>query len=106
MKKVLVLVAILFLVGCGSDSGSTSKSKAGPVLNVSVMKDGEILVDGETMDMADVKSQITLTKARKGKILFYREGNMENATPEAMQLLQYMGANGIPFSLTTTEPEE
>jgi hypothetical protein len=93
---------VLALVGCSSEHEPTGQSPPqGPVLKVSVLQSGKILLDGTEATIPQVERRLAELKSEGGAVWYYRQAGEQKPPPEAVQVIKLVTDNGLPISLSS-----
>jgi hypothetical protein len=122
VRQLLIVLGMLsFVVGCGEKQQAPpvknpppaspespprsleKKSVASnqPILKVSVLRDGSILVDGKASTLASLRPALKKLAEQKGIVYYYREAAQADPPPVAMEVLQAVIDESLPISLCT-----
>lgn len=82
-----------------SNPGGEGGSVAAPVVRLSVMASGKILLDGKPATIDEVKRALERTKARGGTVWYYRESG--EPARAAVELFKFMVEIRLPISLSS-----
>ena len=106
MNKLISLFIILLLIsGCGADQNvPDSDFDESPVLNISVLKDGKVLVDGDKVSIEELDMMLADTKSREGVVWYYRENAAEEPDEIAEDVLELIIEHKLPVKLSQ-EPD-
>jgi len=98
----MMLLVGLAWVGCSQQSRPEAEAQpAGPIIKLSVLQSGKILVDGGESTIAQVEQHLTNLKSEGGMVWYYREAGQEEPPPEAMQVIKLVADFGLPVSLSS-----
>ena len=70
-----------------------------PILKVSVLASGAVLLDGEGVSLTQLREKLLARKADRPVIWYYREAAQGEPPPEAMGVMKMVTENGLPISL-------
>jgi hypothetical protein len=70
-----------------------------PVLKVSVLASGSVLLNGEAVSLDQLQERIEAQKAARPVIWYYREAAQGEPPPEALQVMKLVVDNRLPISL-------
>ena len=70
-----------------------------PILRVSVLASGSVLLDGEALSLDELRERMEAEKAARPVIWYYREAAQGEPPPEAMQVMKLVVDNQLPISL-------
>ncbi len=102
MRTILGIIAALALVGCSRPAESKVEPEpSGPIVKISVLTSGKILIDGTESTLAQVEQRFTQLKSEGGSVWYYRESGQQEPPPEAMQVIKLVADNGLPISLSS-----
>jgi biopolymer transport protein ExbD len=71
-----------------------------PVLRISVMQSGKVLLDGEGISLGELDKRLAKAKNNRGIIFYYRESPLDEATTSAMVVLNRILDHGIPIRIS------
>ena len=71
------------------------------VRRISVLASGEILLDGKTASIAQVKRALEKMKAERSMVWYYRESGRGEPPEQAIELFKLIVENKLPISLST-----
>lgn len=107
MFTLLILLAIALALGCkpASDAGTgAAKPPEGPVAKVRVYADGVVTLDGHSISMDDLRSELAKHKTRKGVVWLYKQNNKRGEPhPKALEAQQIIVEARCPISLSDKE---
>jgi hypothetical protein len=72
-----------------------------PILKVSVLASGAVLLDGEGMSLDQLREKIETRKAERLVIWYYREAAQAEPPLEAMEVMKIVAEHGLPISLSS-----
>jgi biopolymer transport protein ExbD len=102
MKTILMLLVGLAVVGCSRQNDPQAETEpAGPIVKLSVLQSGKILIEGTESTIAQVEQRLTKLKSEGGMVWYYREAGQQEPPPEAMQVIKLVVDNGLPVSLSS-----
>jgi biopolymer transport protein ExbD len=102
MKTMLMILTCLALVGCSQQSKPETESKpSGPIVKVSVLQSGKILIDGTEVTLAQVEQRFAQLKSDGGTVWYYREAGEQEPPPEAVQVMKLVAENRLSISLSS-----
>jgi len=70
-----------------------------PVLKVSVLASGSVLLDGEPVSLEELRENFEARKAERPVVWYYREAAQGEPPPEALQVMKLVVDNRLPISL-------
>ena len=91
------LAAILLVIGGLSTEQAFA---AGPVLKISVLMSGVVLVNGERAMLPLIEPELVDLKARGGQVWYFREGNEVYPNANGLTLFGLLIKHRVPTSLT------
>jgi|SRR6185369_2715835 hypothetical protein len=74
---------------------------ATPILKVSVLVSGSVLLDGEPISLEALRVKFESLKAQRPVVWYYREAASGEPPPEAMQMMKMVTDNRLPISLSS-----
>ena len=72
-----------------------------PILKVSVLVSGSVLLDGEPVSLGGLQEKFQSLKAARGVVWYYREAAGGEPPEEAMQVMRLVTDNRLPISLSS-----
>jgi len=78
-----------------------SPSATGPVLKVSVLASGSLLLDGAATDLDRLAAALETAKSQNGTVFYYREAAAATPPVEAKAVLDLVVKNQLPISLSS-----
>jgi hypothetical protein len=72
-----------------------------PILKISIMADGRIVVDGNPATVDSVRSSLKRLAEQKGVVWYYREAGQTEAPPEAAEVMQAVIENRLHIRLSS-----
>ena len=76
-------------------------SATGPVLKVSVLSSGSLLLDGAATDLDRLAAALESAKSQNGSVFYYREAASAEPPVEAKAVLDLVIKNKLPISLSS-----
>ena len=102
MKRVIVVLTALAILGCSRPAEPETESKvSGPTVKISVLQSGKILIDGTQSSIAQVERRFTQLQSEGGIVWYYREAGQQEPPPEASQVINLVIENGLSVSLSS-----
>ena len=102
MKIILSLIVAIVFLGCSQSTEPQGEAKpSGPIIKVSVLASGKILIDGTEATLEQVEQRFIALKSEKGSVWYYREAGQEEPPPEATQVIKLVLDNRLPISLSS-----
>jgi len=96
-KRVSLVVALVLLVLCCAPVTGAER----PIVKISVLESGQLLVDGQPSDMERLKTALKRAKDANGAVWYYRENGQQEAPPRAIQVIQLVIDSGVPVSMSS-----
>lgn len=72
-----------------------------PIVKVSVLASGQVLIDGQPSDMQQLRAALTSVSEGDGAVWYYRENGLEEASPQAMQVIELVMEMHLPISMSS-----
>jgi hypothetical protein len=72
-----------------------------PIIRISVLASGKILLDGKETPFAAVKRELDKAKSGKSVVWYYRERSKGAPPTEAVEVFKLIVENKLPVSLST-----
>ena len=99
------LIVLLCTVALGfvplHSEGQTIQSQPGPILKVSVLSSGSVLLDGKPTTMKDLGDALKKAKSRNGQVWYYREAGRAEPGPKAFEVFKLIVDSKLPLSLSS-----
>lgn len=95
----LLVTACVQLIGCNRPAMPVNPNA--PILKISIMADGRIVVDGNPATVDSVRSSLKRLAEQKGVVWYYREAGQTEAPPEAAEVMQAVIENRLPIRLSS-----
>lgn len=73
---------------------------AGPVLRISILTSGVVLVNGERTMLPLLEPELVALKARGGEVWYFREGTQTYPGPNGLTLFGLLIKHRVPTSLS------
>ena len=89
--------AIAKLLGCVIDEHPSDS----PVLRMSVLINGTILLDGQRVALSDVQRALERIKGKRGVVWYYRESGGSEPPAEAVEVFKLIVEHKVPLSIST-----
>jgi len=99
MKRVSVLATLLLL--CMSLYATDMKAEKGPIVRLSVLTSGTVLLNGKESSLPEVKKALEKAKSEHGMVWYYRENDGREPPPQAMEVIQLVVENNLPISMSS-----
>ena len=98
--KILATISAFFLL-CFPLYAADMKKEKSPVLRLSVLASGKILLEGKETSVPEIKNALEKTKAKNGVVWYYRENGKGEAPPQAMEVIKLVIENKLPISMSS-----
>ena len=72
---------------------------ANPLARVKVERGGRLILDGSPVTLAGLKKALTALKKAKGRVRYYREGPLSEASPATLRIWTAVMEAGLPIEL-------
>lgn len=92
------IVAVAVLVVLSLSTGQAVAAR--PVLKISVLISGVVLVNGERTMLPLLEPELVALKARGGEVWYFREGTRAYPGPNGMKLFGLLIKHRVPTSLS------
>ena len=96
----LITTCLLVLVA-GCYRGDAAPSGPGPIIKITALANGEILVDGQVCSLADLRTVMTKAVQTKSPVYYYREAADQEPHPNAIEAIRIVAESNLPISLST-----
>jgi len=70
-------------------------------IKISLLASGEILLDGQPVDLAQLDSRLSQASASQDQILYYKEDLRPDASPQSMEIVKLVIKHKLPISFST-----
>lgn len=77
------------------------KAENNPVLRVSVLTSGKVLLDGKESNLPEVKKALEKARSEKGVVWYYRESGKGEPPQQAMEVIELVIENKLPISMSS-----
>jgi hypothetical protein len=92
----ILAVAVLVIVGLSTGQAFAAR----PVLRISVLTSGVVLVNGERAMLPLIEPELVALKARGGEVWYFREGTAVYPGPNGLKLFGLLIKHRVPTSLS------
>ena len=99
MKYVIGLVG--FLILSFPLWAADMRTQLTPVVRVSVLASGKILLDGKESSLAEIRKAFEAATAKNGSVWYYRENAKAESPPQGMEVVKLVIDNKLPISLSS-----
>jgi hypothetical protein len=99
MKRLSTLVGILLLHV--PLYAAEMKADKNPVLRISVLASGKVLVDGKESSLAEVKKALGKARSQKAVVWYHRESGKGEPPQQAMEVIKLVIENNLPISMSS-----
>jgi hypothetical protein len=93
LKLLVVALLVLLIVPAVGEER--------PIVEISVLTSGELLVDGQPSDMQQLEAALERAREAGGAVWYYRENGLEEASPQAMRVIQLVIDKRLPISMSS-----
>jgi hypothetical protein len=93
----LVSLLLLYLPLHAADM----KTDRNPVLRISVLTSGKVLLNGKESNLADVKKALEKARSEKAFVWYYRESGKGEPPQQAMEVIKLVIENNLPISMSS-----
>lgn len=98
MNRILQFAIAMFLPLWGHAANKDSTRT--PVIRISVLATGRVLLDGKEATIAEVRRALERAKAKKGAVWYYRESGKGEPPRQAVEVFKLIVENNLPISLS------
>jgi hypothetical protein len=81
--------------------GAEKNPPVPPVMRISVMASGKILLDGKEMPLEAVKGELNKAKVKRSVVWYYRESGKGDPPTQAIEAFKLIVESKLPISLST-----
>jgi len=72
-----------------------------PVLRISVLASGKILLDGKESSLPEIKQMLGKARSEKAVVWYYRESGKGEPPQQAREVIQLVIENNLPISMSS-----
>jgi hypothetical protein len=98
--KILIAISTSLLL-CFPLYAADLKTGKNPILHLSVLASGKVLLEGKESNLPEIKKALGKTKADKGGVWYYRESGKGAPPPQAMEVIKLVIENKLPISMSS-----
>jgi hypothetical protein len=99
MKGFAGLISFLF---CATPLyAADMKTDRNPVLRISVLTSGKVLLDGKESNLPEVKKTLGRARSEKAVVWYYRESGKGEPPQQAMEVIKLVIENNLPISMSS-----
>ncbi|MBI3778006.1 MAG: hypothetical protein HY274_03675 [Gammaproteobacteria bacterium] len=99
MKKITALLSLLLM--CFSLYAADMRTEKKPIVRLSVLTTGKVLLDGKESNLPEVKRALGKARSEKGMVWYYRENGKGEPPPQAMEVMKLIIENNLPISMSS-----
>ena len=77
------------------------KMEKNPVVRISVLTSGKVLVDGKESNLSEVRKALGRARSEKGVVWYYRENGKGEPPQQAMEVIKLVIENKLPISMSS-----
>jgi hypothetical protein len=77
------------------------KIETNPVVRISVLTSGKVLVDGKESNLSEIKKALGRARSEKAAVWYYRESGKGEPPPQAMEVIKLVIENELPISMSS-----
>lgn len=81
--------------------GADMKSEKTPIVRLSVLKSGTILLDGKESNLPEIKKALGKAKLDNAVVWYYRENGKSEPPPQAMEVIELIIEHNLPISMSS-----
>jgi hypothetical protein len=96
MAPRISVAALLFMLALAAGHASA----AGPVLKITILTSGVVLVDGERTMVPLLEPELVALKARGGEVWYFREGDQPYPGASGLTVFALLIKHRVPTSLS------
>ena len=93
----LVSLLLLYLPLHAADMKTDRK----PVLRISVLTSGKVLLNGKESNLPDVKKALEKARSEQAIVWYYRESGKGEPPQQAMEVIKLVIENNLPISMSS-----
>jgi hypothetical protein len=72
-------------------------------IKIGLLASGEILLDGQPVDLAQLDSRLSQANTSQDQVLYYKENQGSDSAPQSMEIVKLVMKHKLPVSLSTKE---
>jgi biopolymer transport protein ExbD len=100
MKHVAGLISLLLLLHVPLYAAEM-KTEKNPVVRLSVLTSGKVLLNGKESNLPDVKEALEKARSEKAVVWYYRESGKSEPPRQAMEVIKLVIENNLPISMSS-----
>jgi hypothetical protein len=77
------------------------KTEKHPVVRISVLTSGKVLLNGKESNLPDVKKALEKARSEKAVVWYYRESGKGEPPQQAMEVIKLVIENNLPISMSS-----
>jgi hypothetical protein len=101
MRLPAWLIGLAILSICSGAHAAERNAPATPVLRISALASGKILVEGKESSLPAVKQALEKATKENATVWYYRENPSAEPPPQAMEVVKLIIANKLPVSFSS-----
>jgi biopolymer transport protein ExbD len=106
MRIVLLLLSVVIVSILSSQcGGKNNELQFSEFAKVKVTKTGEIFLNKKPTSMEELKKEFARLKSVNGAVMYHRENPTEEASPQAMAVIQAIAEAKLPVQLSEKDFE-
>ena len=99
IRAFTALITLLLL--CVRLYAADMKVEKNPVLRISVLTSGQILLDGRETNLAGIKKALEKARSEGAVVWYYRESGKGEPPKQAMEVIKLVVENNLPISMSS-----
>jgi hypothetical protein len=101
MKMPAWMMSLVIFSICSGAHAAERNAPAAPVLRISALASGKILLEGKETSLPAVKQALEKATKENGTVWYYRENPSSEPPPQAMEVVKLIIANKLPVSFSS-----
>ena len=77
------------------------KAEKNPVLRISVLASGKLVLNGMESNLPEVKEALGKARSEKAVVWYYREGGKGEPPQQAVEVIKLVIENNLPISMSS-----
>jgi len=99
MKRVLPFLLVVLFLTMGCERLASSGNPEDHIAKVNVTQSGEISLNGKSVSLEELKSELARIKLLGGAVWYSREAPNEEPSEEAMKVFEVVMSSELPIKL-------